>query len=85
MTIRLIPIAAAAITLAACSPDVRRTAGYAYPDYWGASPAQAVNRGAPAYTETVAATHNIPGSVAVFGTHTTPAPGIWLFPPNPYQ
>jgi hypothetical protein len=85
MTIRLISAAAAAITLAACSPDVRQTTGYAYPDYWGAAPAQAVNPGAPPYSETVAATHSIPGGVAVFGTHTTPTQGTWLFPPNPYQ
>jgi hypothetical protein len=85
MTIRLIPIAATAIALAACSPGGRQTAGYAYPAYWGTSPAEAPGRGAPAYTETIAATHDIPGSVAVFNTHSTPAPGTWLFPPNPYQ
>jgi len=83
MTIRLIPIAAAAIALAACSPQVRQTAGYVYPGYWGNSLDQAAGPDTPASTETVAATHNIPGSVAVFGTRTT-ATGTWLFPPNPY-
>ncbi len=85
MTIRSVPLAAAAIALAACSPTGRQTAGYAYPTYWGTSPAEAANPGAPAYTKTIAATHSIPGSLAVFGTHTVPAQGTWLFPPNPYQ
>lgn len=82
MTIRLIPLAATAIALAACSPAGRQTAGYAYPTYWGTS---SPDRGVPAYTETIADTQSIPGSVAVFGTHTAPAQGTWLFPPNPYQ
>lgn len=85
MTIRLTPVAAAAIALAACSPAGRQTAGYAYPTYWGPSPTRAATPGAPAYTETIAATGSIPGSVAVFRTHTTPAQGTWLFPPDPYQ
>ena len=84
MTIRSVPLAAA-IALAACSPTGRQTAGYAYPAYWGTSPAQAANPVAQPDAETRVATHSIPGSVAVFGTHTVPAQGTWLFPPNPYQ
>lgn len=84
MPIRLIPIAAA-IALAACTPQVSQTASYTYPDYWGTSPSRAASPDdGPSPPSLPSATNSARGSTALFGTHTAASPGVWLFPPNPY-
>lgn len=85
MTIRLIPIAAAAFALAACTPEVSQTASYSYPNYWGTSPARAARPENPSVTGNLPTASSTQGSTALFGTHTAVSPGVWLFPPDPYQ
>jgi hypothetical protein len=81
---RLIPLAIA-IALAACTPQVPQTASYTYPNYWGTSPAHAAR---PENTPSIVSLPSANGSrdsTALFGTHTAASPGVWLFPPDPYQ
>jgi hypothetical protein len=84
MLIRLIPVVLA-IALAACTPQVSQTASYTYPDYWGTSPARAASPGNEPFAPSVPITNGTQGGTALFGTHTAASPGVWLFPPNPYQ
>ncbi|HTI84124.1 MAG TPA: hypothetical protein VL614_27040 [Acetobacteraceae bacterium] len=84
MPIRLIPIAAA-IALTACTPPVSQTAGYTYPDYWGTSASRAASPGGGPTAPGLPSTSDTQGSTALFGTHTAASPGVWLFPPDPYQ
>lgn len=84
MIIRLMAVAAASITVTACSAQMAETNGYLYPSFWRppaatalASPHLLVNQG-PATTMAA------PADTAIFGTHVDSAnsPGIWLFPPD---
>lgn len=84
MRIRLIAIASAT-ALASCAPQVPQTAGYTYPHYWGTSPSLAANPGDEPSASSLASSNGTQSSTALFGTHTAAAPGVWLFPPDPYQ
>lgn len=84
MPFRLIPIAIA-IALAACTPQVPQTASYTYPNYWGTSPAYTASPGVTPSTVSLPSANGSQGSTALFGTHTAASPGVWLFPPDPYQ
>lgn len=84
MRIRLIAIASV-IALASCTPQVSQTAGYTYPHYWGTSPSDAPSPGDEPSASSIPSSNGTRGSTALFGTHAAPAPGVWLFPPDPYQ
>jgi hypothetical protein len=84
MSIRLIPIAIA-IALAACTPQLSQTASYTYADYWGTSPSNAASPENTPSTVSLPSANGSRGSTALFGTHTAASPGVWLFPPDPYQ
>ena len=82
MMIRKLTLAAALTALTACSSNtVPETIGYAYPDYWGRP---ATSTAGPTSADNAAPTSS-PGTTAIFGTHTTAASGVYLFPPDPYQ
>ncbi len=77
MIIRRTLAAAIMAALTACSSqDVPQSIGYAYPDAWGTAASGVVS--APAGSQDGTTT-------AIYGTQTAVTPGVWLFPPNPYQ
>ena len=83
MFAKLMTVAAASVTIAACSAQAAETDGYLYPNFWGA-PAASVSSSPPSNNQGVTSATRTPAETSIFSTHVEPAnsPGVWLFPPD---
>ena len=81
MVMKLIAVAAAPVTIAACSAQVDQTGAYVYPNSWGTPAASALGSSSVPTKQDLSITLHAPTNMSIFGTHAD-SPGIWLFPPN---
>jgi len=74
-------VAAASMSLAACSAQVAQTDGYLYPNSWGTSVASALGSSSLSIKQDLAITLHSLTDTDMFEAHAD-SPGIWLFPPD---
>jgi hypothetical protein len=78
---KLLRVAAASMSLAACSAQVAQTDGYLYPNSWGTSVASALGSSSLPTKQDLAITLHALTDTGLFEAHAD-SPGIWLFPPD---
>ena len=81
MIAKLMTVAAASLTLAACSAQVVQTDGYLYPNSWGTSVGSALGSSSLPTKQDLAITLHALTDTGLFEARAD-SPGIWLFPPD---
>jgi hypothetical protein len=83
MIMKLLTVAAASMTISACSDQLTQAGAYMYPNFWGGSAMNAPQSSLVAAGQDPGITKSAPTEPGIFETRSE-SPTIWLFPPNPF-